>query len=105
MFSHQSVPPDGPQAVTLGKPAAVNSENAPAATVPRSRRLPLQLTVGTLGAGALAADGALGRWLVRAGMDLTQSGLICTGLLAIPAMVALAVVMWATDKLEPAPRG
>ncbi|MET9183462.1 hypothetical protein ABZX88_35405 [Kitasatospora aureofaciens] len=104
MFSHQSVPPDDPQAVTFIKPTPVTSENVPGPVTPRSRRLSLRLTVGTLGAMALAADGVLGRQLVRAGMGLKQSGWICTGLVAIPTLVALAVVMWSADRLEAGPR-
>ncbi|MFI9319921.1 hypothetical protein ACIGXI_09070 [Kitasatospora aureofaciens] len=104
MFSHQSVPSGGPQAVTLAKTTPVTSENAPAPMAPRSRRLPLQLTVGILASAAVGFDLELGRRLGRAGMDLAQVGIICAGLLAIPALVALTVVMWSADRLESAPR-
>ncbi|MFE4396900.1 MULTISPECIES: hypothetical protein [Streptomycetaceae] len=80
------------------------SQETPAPTPSRSRRLHLRVTAGGLGSLATTVDLGLGWRLVRAGMGAPQAGAICFGLLAVPVLVALAAVLWSADRLEASPR-
>ncbi|MFF7459098.1 hypothetical protein [Kitasatospora sp. NPDC008115] len=71
--------------------------------VPRPRRLQLRLTAGGLATVAAGADAWIGFRLQASGMEAPTAALVCLGLLAVPAVVAQAVVLWSADRMVATP--